>query len=101
MAADVLTGEPLAAIAPPEKARERPHAVQAIEEPTSDSVVARLMDAQAADRNINRLVIDAELLPLSEEQANQLRPILLKFITRNRDSTDAADLVAVASAIRK
>ncbi len=68
---------------------------------SSEVILARLSDAPAADEDTARRIVDAELIPFDEEQANKLRPILLTFIARYRDSADPADLVAVASAIRK
>jgi hypothetical protein len=67
---------------------------------SSDTVFRSLGDLQVDPVERRRLVVEAEALDFTIDQAAMLTPLLQQFIDGHRDSNDPADLVAVGSAIR-
>ena len=66
-----------------------------------ERVLRRLQSHGLDESERGRLIIEAEVLDFSGDQAALLVVLLRQFIDARRDSNTLSDLVAVASAIRK
>jgi hypothetical protein len=64
-------------------------------------IVAQLGRDDLTREDRRRLVIEAEACAFSSENLRTVLPLLRRFIERFRDSSDADDMVAVGSALRK
>jgi len=70
-------------------------------EPSPQSILESLESPKTEPEEHRNAVIEAEVIHFGPSEAQQLTPLLRRFIEQYRDSNVPADLVAVGSAIRK
>ena len=68
---------------------------------SAQDVLVRLREEGLGLEEKRRLIIEAEALTFDQNQVDQLKPLLRDYIQQRRYCDDPAELVSVASAIRK
>ena len=70
-------------------------------EPTSTEILATLRARLSHQETYRKAIINAEVIDFGPDETRILSPLLRAYIEQHRESNDAAELVAVGSAIRK